>query len=301
MIVQIYEIQKPLDAERCLDLGVDHIGSVLLTSDNWRSADLKKVTALAAQAGAKSSLLPLFEDLDVILKVLDYYNPGLIHLCQAVTDDKGEKSDLKDFIALQESIRKNFPKTGIMRSIPVPASGGFQGFPTLDLARELESVSDYFLVDTWLGREPVEGYIGITGKKADWDIAKALVFQSTIPVILAGGLSPDNVYEGLMKVMPAGADSCTLTNRVKASGLPERFNKDFKKLEDFIREIRRAEADIQRKRACLLERLERLKADLREREAAMPAHSIRPHQLIELEELEEKIEETENRLKKIPG
>ena len=62
MIVQIYEIQEPVEAERCLDLGVDHIGSVLLTSDDWKSEDLKKVTALAAEAGAKSSLLPLWKD-----------------------------------------------------------------------------------------------------------------------------------------------------------------------------------------------------------------------------------------------
>jgi phosphoribosylanthranilate isomerase len=36
MIVQIYEIQDPWQAERCIELGVDHIGSVLLSQNQWR-------------------------------------------------------------------------------------------------------------------------------------------------------------------------------------------------------------------------------------------------------------------------
>ena len=44
------------------------------------------------------------------------------------------------------------------------------------------------------------------------------------------------------------------------------------------------------------EELVGLKARYREREASIPAHSIRPHQLIELEELEEEIAEKEKEL-----
>ena len=42
--------------------------------------------------------------------------------------------------------------------------------------------------------------------------------------------------------------------------------------------------------------LARLRAKLTERKASIPAHSIRPHQLIEIEDLEEEIAEIENRL-----
>jgi hypothetical protein len=42
--------------------------------------------------------------------------------------------------------------------------------------------------------------------------------------------------------------------------------------------------------------LERLQAELEERKASVPIHSIRPHQLIEIEELEEAIEEVRARL-----
>jgi hypothetical protein len=51
-------------------------------------------------------------------------------------------------------------------------------------------------------------------------------------------------------------------------------------------------------RKDLEERLRKLRAELKERESSIPAHSIRPHQLIEIEELEEEIEELEKKLKK---
>jgi hypothetical protein len=47
------------------------------------------------------------------------------------------------------------------------------------------------------------------------------------------------------------------------------------------------------------EELAGLKERYREREASIPAHSIRPHQLIELEELEEEIAEKEKELARL--
>jgi uncharacterized coiled-coil DUF342 family protein len=43
------------------------------------------------------------------------------------------------------------------------------------------------------------------------------------------------------------------------------------------------------RREQLLKEIEELKAKLRDREAALPAHSVRPHQVEEIEELEGKI------------
>jgi hypothetical protein len=53
------------------------------------------------------------------------------------------------------------------------------------------------------------------------------------------------------------------------------------------------------KRQKLLEEIQDLKERLREREAALPAHSIRPHQIQEIEELEEKIAALERELSEI--
>jgi chromosome segregation ATPase len=46
----------------------------------------------------------------------------------------------------------------------------------------------------------------------------------------------------------------------------------------------------------LEEELERLEAELRDRQAALPKHSIRPWQIQEVEELEEKIKELKKRI-----
>jgi hypothetical protein len=45
------------------------------------------------------------------------------------------------------------------------------------------------------------------------------------------------------------------------------------------------------------EDISRLKAELAEREAALPAHSIRPHQLMVIEDLEEEISKKKEALK----
>ena len=43
-------------------------------------------------------------------------------------------------------------------------------------------------------------------------------------------------------------------------------------------------------------KLRQMRAELEERKSSIPIHSIRPHQLIEIEELEEEIEELEKKL-----
>ena len=139
-----------------------------------------------------------------------------------------------------------------MRSIPISQSGMNDNVATIELARLFEPVSDYFLTDTLLVKEsgssfnnqPVKGFVGITGQTCDWDIAAKLVESSRIPVILAGGISPDNVFDGIMHVRPAGVDSCTRTNAVDSDGCLVRFKKDIGKVKRFVDETRRAERAI---------------------------------------------------------
>ena len=50
------------------------------------------------------------------------------------------------------------------------------------------------------------------------------------------------------------------------------------------------------KRQELLEEIQNLKDKLLDREAALPPHSVRPHQIQEIEELEEKIATLEGKL-----
>jgi hypothetical protein len=50
------------------------------------------------------------------------------------------------------------------------------------------------------------------------------------------------------------------------------------------------------KRRELLAEIQNLKEKLRDREAALPPHSVRPHQIQEIEDLEERIAALEGKL-----
>ncbi len=240
MIIQIYEIQNPEEAEKCVETGVDHVGSVV-EKDNWKNSNLKDVVRICKEGNVKSSLIPLYKDEELIYRTLDFYQPHIIHFCENLTDARGRMLQLDEILEFQARLKERFTEVLITRSIPVPAGNVADEFPSVDIARTLEEVSDYFLVDTWLGKEPVEGFVGITGITADWDIAASLVRSVKVPVILAGGLSPENVFEAILKVKPAGVDSCTRTNAVDEGGKPIRFKKDFEKVSKFVREAKRAE------------------------------------------------------------
>lgn len=270
-------------------LGVDHIGSVLLSEEGWRQPSVKDVMLLSEGTKVRNSLIPLFENMESLERSLDYYRPDYLHFCGSLTDHRGRPVDLERIVQFQGTLKEKFPEIGIIRSIPVPGAGMAHGLPAIELAQTLEPASDLFLIDTWLEQEPVEGFIGITGRLADWDLSKELVGQSAIPVILAGGLSPENVFEAILKVCPYGADSCTHTNRVNRDGKVIRFQKDFQKVRQFVQEARRAEKAIGDKREGLRKRLDTLERELREREAALPAHSVKPHQIMAIESLEQEI------------
>jgi len=249
VIAQIYEVQTPSEAEKLIEFGVDHIGSVVLSQEQWKIPLLKDTINVIDMSNSRSSLIPLFSNLDSILCMLDYYTPDIVHFCEALTNQIDLYETCKSLLTLQENVKKRFPAIRIMRSIPIPQAG-INGFvPVLELARMFEPVSDYFLTDTllvkksgtWFDNQPVKGFVGITGEICNWDIAARLIETSRIPVILAGGISPDNVYDGIMQVRPAGVDSCTGTNALDNNGRPIRFKKDPEKVKRFIDEIRRAE------------------------------------------------------------
>jgi hypothetical protein len=54
-------------------------------------------------------------------------------------------------------------------------------------------------------------------------------------------------------------------------------------------------------REDLAKEIEALKEELKDREKALPAHTIRPHQLLAIEELEEKIRILEEKFRDLPS
>jgi phosphoribosylanthranilate isomerase len=255
ILVQLYEIQDPHEAERLIGLGVDRIGSVILSPEAWKLPVVRDVVRLVRGSGAKSSLIPLLAREDDILRALDYYQPDFVHFCELIPlapDERGKREALcTEFIRIQQRVKKEFPPIEITRSIPIPEPGPADPAVVretiLSIARMLEPHTDGFMTDTLRGYEkqnhdqPVAGYVGITGEVCDWDLAAALVEASRIPVLLAGGISPENVFDAAGCVRPAGIDSCMQTNARDPGGRPIRFRKDFDRVRRLLDEVRRAE------------------------------------------------------------
>lgn len=225
-----------------LGLGVDHVGSVLLSPQHLQDPSLKEAVAVVQAAGGKSSLIPLFHDPEQIAQAIRYYLPDIIHFCETLPVNGSPHPEVSAILERQKSIRRRFPHIQIMRSIPIGQAGNGANIPSLALAALFEPFSDWFLTDTLLSSgaqtcvedQPVNGFVGITGQTCDWSVARDLVQASRIPVILAGGIGPANARQGIEQVAPAGVDSCTRTNALDAGGKPIRFKKDPEKVRALV-------------------------------------------------------------------
>jgi phosphoribosylanthranilate isomerase len=248
LITQIYEIQTPDEVEPLCNIGVDHIGSVILAAECWREPRIRETVAAVQECGKRSSLIPLFNHPDTVYRTLDYYRPHIVHFCELLSLEANAKERVRHCLKLQHEIRRRYPDIAIMRSIPIGRSHDHQQVATLTLAEIFRPVSDFFLTDTVLSpgaaraSQPVEGFVGITGETCHWETARDLVGFSETPVILAGGLSPENVAAAVRFVSPAGVDSCTRTNRLDAAGHPIRFQKDMARVRRFVEEAADAAA-----------------------------------------------------------
>jgi phosphoribosylanthranilate isomerase len=249
IIVQIYEVQTPPEAETLIELEVDHIGCVVVSPEDWKLPQLKETIDTIGSSAARSSLIPLYNHPESVLRTLDYYQPDIVHFCEALVETENLWNFCDQLIQLQASVRKHFPEIKIMRSIPIAQAGRNNKIPTIELAQQFEATSDLFLTDTILMNsssadvdyQPVPGFVGITGRICNWQTARKLVETVSIPVILAGGISPLNVTDGIRQVRPAGVDSCTQTNAQDKSGRPIRFRKDFAKVKNLVDKVRAAE------------------------------------------------------------
>jgi phosphoribosylanthranilate isomerase (EC 5.3.1.24) len=81
-----------------------------------------------------------------------------------------------------------------------------------DRAAALDGVADALLVDS-----TTEAGAGGTGETHDWEATADLVETLTTPVILAGGLTPDNVGEAVRVAAPFGVDVASGVERSEGS------------------------------------------------------------------------------------
>jgi len=93
----------------------------------------------------------------------------------------------------------------------------------------LETIPEYE-VDAYLLDSYSPSRYGGTGNTFDWQIALKIK-KFGVPIVLSGGLDPDNVKEAIERVRPYAVDV--------GSGVEvEEGKKDTEKLEDFVRKVR---------------------------------------------------------------
>ncbi len=196
MLTQIYEVQSPEAAAAISCLGVDHIGVLVGWGDFPRELALSQATAVAAAIapGSKFSALFLGADISLIERMAKALAPSILHLGAAP-----EKLPVEAMAKLKAAL----PGITIMRSIPVT------GEESIVLAKSYDGVADFLLLDSHRAGDAQIGALGITH---DWSISARIVEAVKIPVILAGGLGPNNVAEAIRAVRPAGVDSKTKTD-----------------------------------------------------------------------------------------
>jgi phosphoribosylanthranilate isomerase len=133
-------------------------------------------------------------------------------LIRLVRDSHCTTLQIQDTVEPSEMdlIRDALPYPKILKAVHVMDESA------MATAKRYEPYADALILDTRTGEK-----IGGTGVPHDWNISAKIVAGSAIPVILAGGLTPENVSEAIRKVRPYGVDVHT---GIKKDGVrnPER-------------------------------------------------------------------------------
>jgi len=136
--------------------------------------------------------LSLSDDRDEICAMADAVRPDVLHIVAREI----EPEDCA-------WIRKRIAPVMLLRAIAVRAG------ETLTEADAHQECVDYLMLDS--GAKGAS-FAGATGETHDWSISRTVVERSRIPMILAGGLSADNVADAIATVRPWGVDSFTHTD-----------------------------------------------------------------------------------------
>jgi phosphoribosylanthranilate isomerase len=122
-------------------------------------------------------------------------------------------------------LRRGLPGVRLVQVIHVA------GPAALSQARAVAEEVDAILLDSGRPHAQVRE-LGGTGRVHDWSISAEVVDAVDVPVLLAGGLRPDNVASAVEAVDPYGVDVCT--------GLRTRGRLDPEKLDAFIGQLAQA-------------------------------------------------------------
>lgn len=220
MIVQIYTMHSVEEALACIEAGVDHLGLTPPQGDLPGEITLAAMREIVEAVGDRARTVALTVDTnpDVVRALVEAVRPGILHLCPLADAIKPA-----DVTALRAVLPPGLP---ILQAISVT------GPESVAEARAYAEVADMLILDT---QHPDIPGIGASGMTHDWSVSRAIVEAVRVPVIMAGGLSPDNVAEAIRFVRPWGVDSATHTND-PAAGVGMR--KDMAKVRAFVEAAR---------------------------------------------------------------
>ena len=211
MLVQIFEVQTPEEAAALAGLGVDHIGVLVGDGAFPRELSIARTSAIftAVPAGKKRVALSLSANLEEVIRVVAETRPDIVQV----------QAEIDFSVAMTRVLKMRYPQIPIMRAIPVIDE------TSIAIAASYKGVADFLLLDSY---DPGTRQFGALGRVHDWSLSRRIVDEVGIPVILAGGLGPENVAAAIAAVRPAGVDSKTKTDR------PDGGSKDLAKVEAFV-------------------------------------------------------------------
>lgn len=222
IVIQIYAFTDVRAALQAVELGVDQLGLVagdygIVNAELSFERAAQIVRAVGRQA--TSVALTMADDPSEILRMISQVQPDIVHI--------SSDPQLVGVDGLLELRRGLGASVKLMKAIPV------SGPESIDLARKFAPLCDFLLLDSKVAGLPG---VGATGVTHDWSISRKIVDEISVPVILAGGLDPDNVQEAIALVNPWGVDSNTGTN---LAGDPVR--KDPERIARFVTEARKSD------------------------------------------------------------
>ena len=181
------------DLFRALELGARYTGLIVEVPGSPRSLTLEEAARLASYTPGR--IVAVVRDLPEgrLREVIDAVQPAVIQL---------HGHEPPEVVA---ALRVAFPQVEVWRVLGVPPQVACRLREVDNLCAEAglyrEAGATAMLLDT---RLPVGS--GGTGACCDWEVAAELVRRLRGPVILAGGLRPENLAAAAREVAPAGLD-----------------------------------------------------------------------------------------------
>ena len=201
MVIQIYSMTSLADAVATAKAGADLIGVVVaeqgLVPEALDARVAHEILA-AVRPRSRGVALSLSDDRDEICAMVDQVRPDIVHIAAREIDPED-----------CAWIRARVAPVRLLRAIAVRAG------ETLAEVSAHQDCVDYLMLDSGAKGLP---FSGVGGETHDWAVCRGVVEQSRVPVILAGGLSADNVAQAIAAVKPWGVDSFTHTDMAGQRG-----------------------------------------------------------------------------------